>query len=84
MEVYLKKVSVDVPAKDYAESCEDSAEFADIICEIGHQIVGMDECAKRILINSIPHEMSVNGRKFIELLYGAILRFDKMELETED
>ena len=79
MLVTLSKLDIDVPAIEFAKSCKTDVEFSSIICELAERVQSMDESGRRMFINSIIPEMSINGRDFIKDLYCSLLHFDSIE-----
>jgi len=78
MFVTLTKLDIDVPAREFAASCKTDVEFSSIICELAERVQEMDESGKRMFMNSIIPEMSINGREFIKDLYCSLLHFDSI------
>lgn len=72
MEVTLKNVSLDISVKDFLDACNSVDDYSNILSKLGDVFSILEDHNRRILMNSIAKDMSINGRLFIEQMYANI------------
>ncbi len=84
MNISITDADIDVSPKEIIKGCNGAEDLSSIICAIADMIIEQDESVRRIVINSIINEMSINGRSLIEQMCCGLMHWDNLNKKEEE